>query len=95
MALDQLLVEERPDGPDQDEPKWCEDCACACVLVIASAGWFAAYEGAGPRGSGRGSAAEARLLRQCLYDDPGRNAFICLVFLDDMDQERVPAGLRA
>ncbi|AUB81896.1 TIR domain-containing protein [Candidatus Thiodictyon syntrophicum] len=97
VALDQFLLEDQPGGPDQGWPKWCEDCArdCACVLVIASAGWFTAYEASGPRGSGRGSAAEARLLRQYLYDEPGRNARIRLVLLDDLDPEAVPAGLRA
>lgn len=45
VALDQFLVDERPGGPDEGWPKWCEDSAndCGCVIVIGSAGWFAAY----------------------------------------------------
>jgi SEFIR domain len=47
VALDQFHLDEHPGGPDLGGwPKWCEDCAndSACVLIIASAGWFAEYE---------------------------------------------------
>jgi hypothetical protein len=45
MALDQLLLDDYPGGPDEGWPKWCKDRAndSACALIIASEGWFAAY----------------------------------------------------
>ena len=66
VALDQFYLEEHPGEPDLGWPKWCEDCAnkSACVLVIASAGWFAAYDGEGEPGiGGYGAAVEAALFR--------------------------------
>jgi hypothetical protein len=58
VALDQFYLDANPGGPDEGWPKWCEDCAykSACVLIIASEGWFAAYDKAAePGGSlGRG-----------------------------------------
>src|SRR6516165_934759 len=46
VALDQFYLDEFPGGPDLGWPKWSEDCAneSACVLIVGSAGWFAAYD---------------------------------------------------
>jgi hypothetical protein len=97
VALDQFHLDEHPGGPDLGGwPQWCEDCAneSACVLIIASEGWFAEYENRGPRGSGFGVAAEARLFRQSLWDEKGNNARIRMAFLHDLATDKVPVGLR-
>jgi hypothetical protein len=97
VALDQFLVEEKPGGPDEGWPKWCEDCAneSDCVLVIGSVGWFAAYDGTAPAGIGCGAASEAALFRQYLYDASSNNPRIRLAFLHELDLDRVPERLRA
>src|SRR6476661_5745276 len=66
VALDQFLLDEHPGGPDLGWPKWCEDCVkeSACVLIIASEGWFAAYEKTASPDAGLGAASEADLFRQ-------------------------------
>ena len=57
-------------------PKWCEDCAnqSACVLIIPSEGWFAAYEKTTPLGVGLGAATEADLFRQTLSENLQKRA---------------------
>jgi len=95
VMLDQFFLRENPGGPNLGWPKWCEDCAIQsqCVLIIASEGWFAAYNKA-PEPGGLGAATEADLFRQALYDDKGNNARIRLVFLHDVAADKVPARLR-
>ncbi len=97
VALDQFHLDEHPGGPDEGWPKWCEDCAneSACVLIIASKGWFAAYEQTAPSDQGFGAATEADLFRQDFWDEKGRNARIRLAFLHDVSPEKVPKRLRA
>jgi hypothetical protein len=97
VALDQFYLDEFPGGPDLGWPKWCEDCAnqSACVLIIGSEGWFAAYEKKAGPGVGLGAASEADLFRQSLYDGGGENSRIRLAFLHDIPAEQVPARLRA
>jgi hypothetical protein len=97
VALDQFHLDEHPGGPDLGWPKWCEDCAnaSASVLIIASDGWFAAYEKSVLSGMGLGAATEADLFRQALWDDKGNNARIRLVFLHDSGADKVPVRLRA
>lgn len=91
--------EENPGGADLGGwPKWCEDCAteCACVLIIASEGWFAAYDKPQDQPDvGFGAASEARLFRQALWDKKGNNARIRLAFLHTLAADSVPAPLRA
>jgi hypothetical protein len=52
VALDQFYLDDNPGGPDEGWPKWCEDCAneSACVLIVASEGWFSAYNKCGEPG---------------------------------------------
>jgi hypothetical protein len=96
VALDQFYLDEYPGGPDLGWPTWSEDNASksACVLIIASEGWFAEYENEGPRCGGFGVAAEARLFRQALWDEKSDNARIRIAFLSDLPADKVPAGLR-
>lgn len=96
VLLDQFYMDEHPGGPNEGWPKWCEDAATksACVIIIGSVGWFAAYEGTEPPGKGCGAASEAGLFRQILYTQKGDNAHIRLVYLHHLSPEQVPVGLR-
>jgi hypothetical protein len=98
VALDQFHLDEHPGGPDLGGwPKWCEDCAndSACVLIIASEGWFAEYENKGSPGGGFGVASEARLFRQSLWNEKGNNARIRIAFLNNLTADKIPVGLQA
>jgi hypothetical protein len=97
VALDQFYLDEHPGGPDEGWPKWSEDCAneSACVLIVASEGWFAAYDKTAAPGLGLGAATEADVFRQALWDERGYNARIRLAFLRDIAADKVPTRLRA
>lgn len=98
VELDQFFLIDHPGGPDEGWPKWCDDRAVksACVLVIPSSGWFGAFNGTDQTPSGRGAAAEARLFRQFVYDEKGRNPRIRLAFVDSLPPDCVvPEELRA
>jgi hypothetical protein len=96
VVLDQFLLDEYPGGPDSGWPKWCEDNAndSACILIIASEGWFAAYNKTEQHNVGFGAATEADLFRQALWDEKGENARIRLAFLHEIDSAMVPVRLR-
>lgn len=97
VALDQFYLDEYPGGPDVGWPKWSEDHAnnSACVLIIASEGWFAAYDKTTAPAAGVGAATEADVLRQWLYDEKGDNNHIRIAFLHEIGNELVPRRLRA
>lgn len=97
ILLDQFLLDEKPGGPSEGWPKWCEDAATksACVLIIGSNGWFAAYEKDEAPGIGLGAATEADLFRQSLYNDKRENDRIRLAFLPTTESSPVPEGLQA
>jgi len=97
VVLDQFYLEDYPGGPDEGWPKWCDDCTTQseCVLVVASEGWFAAYNKTEPPGHGLGAATEADLIRQALYDEQGRNERFRLTFLQSLETSKVPDRLRA
>jgi hypothetical protein len=61
VALDQFYLDEFPGEPDLGWPMWCEDNAnkSACVLIIASEGWFAEYDNKGSTGGGGGDGCGA------------------------------------
>jgi hypothetical protein len=97
VALDQFYLREYPGGPNEGWAKWCEDHAnnSMCVLIIASEGWFAAYdktETAQP--GGLGAATEADLFRDAFLQDRGHNERVRLVFLHEVALNRVPVRLR-
>jgi hypothetical protein len=98
VVLDQFYMDENPGGPDDGGwPKWCEHFATEslCVVVIGSEGWFTAYEDPASVVGGYGSASEARLFRQYLYDEKGINERMRLAFLHEMAPATIPPGLRA
>jgi hypothetical protein len=97
VALDQFYLDEHQGGPGVGWRKWSDDQAntSACVLIIASEGWFAAYEKTTAPATGLGAAAEADVLRQWLYDEKGDNNHIRIAFLHEIGNESVPRRLRA
>ncbi len=97
VALDQFHLDDSPGGPDAGWPAWCETCAneSACVLIIGSVGWFAAWDKSNPPENGSGAASEADVIRQKIYDAQGHNSHIRLAFVDDFPPERIPTRLKA
>lgn len=97
VELDQIYVEKNPGGPDEGWPKWCADRAeqSACVLVVPSTGWFAAYNGTAEPRVGCGAATEAHLFRQHLYDEKQVNSRLRLVYVDSLSPDEVPLGRKA
>jgi hypothetical protein len=69
VLLDQLDLDERPGGPDLGWAKWSEDCAnqSPCVPIVASPGWFAAYDKSGPPGLGLGAADPIPVRRRTIH----------------------------
>lgn len=97
VELDQFYLKENPGGPNEGWPKWCEDRTnqSACVVIIASQGWFAAFDGTGEPGSGCGAAVEASLIRSYLYEEKGINPRIRLAFLNPPTADcTIPPRLR-
>src|SRR5271157_1160791 len=97
VRLDQFFLDDNPGGPNVGWPMWCEESAneSKCVLIVASEGWFAAYNKTGDSGSGLGAATEADIFRQALWDEQGQNDRIRLVFLHHVSAETIPSRLRA
>src|SRR5262245_41092953 len=78
VVLDQLAQEREFNGggPDEGWPKWSTDQAGSSdnkVVIIGTASWFRAFEGTEVAGVGLGSAAEAGVIRQRLYNVGGVN----------------------
>ena len=96
LQMDQLYLDQNPGGPNEGWPKWCEDRAVesACVLVIPSEGWFAAYDGTAQPLEGCGAATEAGLFRQYLYNEKQVNMRIRLAYVDSLSAEVVPLALQ-
>jgi SEFIR domain len=97
VELDQFYLGENPGGPDEGWPKWCRDRAVKseCVLVIASPGWFQAFESEGPDGQGLGAAEEARIFGQTIYKEKGICPRIRFVILNTSGDREFPLGLDA
>lgn len=97
VELDQLYFQNNQGGPPEGWPKWCDDRVTQTpkTLIVASPGWFSAYEGKGPSGTGLGAACESGLVRQMLYDAKGINDRFRLVFLEAMAPDAVPIALRS
>ncbi len=96
VELDQFFLEQNPGGPDEGWPKWCEDRAVqsCCVLIVASQGWFDAYENKGSPSESLGAAEEAAIFRQDIYERKGVNVRIRLALLHELDDATIPIRLR-
>ena len=64
------------------------------MLIVASEGWFRCFRGQEKAGVGLGSAAEAGVIQQRLYDSAGKNYDIRVVFFESSDVEDIPRELR-
>jgi hypothetical protein len=95
VELDQFYLDKNPGGPDEGWTKWCRDRAAKaeCVLVIASPGWFQAYEQEGGPNEGLGSALEARIFSQTIYREKGISPRIRFVVLETSKVGTFPVDL--
>ena len=96
VILDQFYLEEHQGGPDEGWPQWCRDCVnnSACVLIIASQGWFDSYNKKCLPGEGLGATYEAGIVEQSLYDKQGINTRFRFAILDDTRSEQFPTELK-
>jgi SEFIR domain len=98
VILDQLADAEKfcCGGPPEGWPQWSKDQAKNAnkVLIVASAGWFRAFERTEVPGAGLGCAAEAGVLEQRLYNASGMNSEIRIVILNPGDDANVPLDLQ-
>jgi len=97
VVLDQFLLDENPGGPSLGWPAWCEEqvTQSACVLIVASSGWFSSYDDPAGTPGGYGAAGEAQLFRQALWDEKGFNDRLRIAFLHELAPDTVPLRLRA
>jgi hypothetical protein len=95
VILDQFFLQEKPGGPAEGWAKWCEDCAshAKAVIVVGSQGWFDVWENTAPPGVAHGSAFEAAVLRQYLYQQKTINERMRLVLLHDLPESAFPTLL--
>lgn len=92
-----LDTDKLPGGPDEGWPMWSQQQVEKCdkVLIASTQGWKESYEAETPLNSGRGAAAEARIIRQQLYETSFVNSKFRVVLLNEADEESIPTGLRA
>ena len=97
IAFDQFYVDDKPGGPDDGWPKWCEDSASksACSLIIASEGWFAAYDKTVPAAEFWAPPRPRQIFSaQKFWDEAGHNSRIRVAFLHPLAADKVPDRLR-
>jgi SEFIR domain len=99
VVLDQLAQERQFNGggPNEGWPKWSTDQAGRGdnkVVIIGTASWFRAFEGTEVPGVGLGSAAEAGVIRQRLYNVGGVNPDIRIVSFEVLEQDAIPIDLQ-
>lgn len=96
VVLDQFLLDDKPEGPDEGWDKWSSDRALNTqyVLIVGTLDWFQCFEKTRPRGSGLGSACEADDIRYRIYEAGGIIDNIRVVLFDDADAAYIPAKLR-
>ncbi|MGA9577738.1 MAG: SEFIR domain-containing protein, partial [Terrimicrobiaceae bacterium] len=98
IVLDQLANEEEfhRGGPPEGWGRWSirEADEADRLLIVASEGWFRCFRGQEKAGVGLGSAAEAGVIQQRLYDSAGKNYDMRVVFFESSDVEDIPRELR-
>ncbi|HZJ65657.1 MAG TPA: SEFIR domain-containing protein [Kofleriaceae bacterium] len=97
VVLDALAQEREfhGGGPDEGWVRWSQTQAgMQRVLIVASPGWIACYEGTQQPGLALGAAAEAAIIRQRLYNSAGISRDIRLVSFAHIEQTSLPLGLQ-
>ncbi|MBL8039621.1 MAG: tetratricopeptide repeat protein [Nitrospira sp.] len=96
VALDQFLLDEKPEGPAHGWDKWSSDCALKTdyVIIIGSESWFQCFEKTQPPGVGLGAACEADDLRTRIYDAAGIVDNIRVILFDDTDATYISAKIK-
>ncbi|HYV13153.1 MAG TPA: tetratricopeptide repeat protein [Pyrinomonadaceae bacterium] len=96
VILDQFFEDDNPAGPKEGWPQWSSNRASRTdyVLIVGTKPWFHCFEGTQPFGEGLGSACEARVIRQRIYDAGGVIDDIRIVLFDDPEGVSIPIELR-
>src|SRR5262245_31336263 len=84
-------------GPDEGWRDWSERQVIEAnrVLIACTEVYTARYQGNDPdKQKGRGTVAEARTIKQFLYDSKGRNARFRVVLFDPADEAYIPHQLK-
>ena len=86
-----------PAGPNEGWPKWSQQQVHLAdkVLIACTTGWRECYETTKTLPAGLGSAAEAHMIHQELYDKAFINEKFRVVLLDAEDEESIPKSLKA
>jgi hypothetical protein len=97
VVFDEFYLAVKPEGPDEKWSRWCINQAkdSACVLMVGSSGWYAAFSdprSAGPD-EGRGAAAEANVIQEQLYQLKWVTGRHRVVLLDAGDAEGLPVEI--
>lgn len=94
VLLDQFVLQDKASGPNW--PKWCSDRASQTeyILIIGTQAWFQCFEQKQPPGIGLGSAYEANIIRQRIYEAGAVIDNIRVVLLDDAEAVNISLELR-
>ncbi len=96
VILDQTYLAANPGGPDEGWPGWSMRNAGQTekVLIIGTVGWFRCYAGTEVASQGLGSAIEARVIKQRLYDSGGISGVMRVAAFDAADLAEIPSELK-
>jgi len=91
VMFDRFFLDKNPSGPDIGWSTWYRECAAQSqrVLIVASEGWFAAYDENDPL-----PGSDAAVLREMLRNGNGDNGRISLVLLHEIPEDKIPCCLR-
>jgi hypothetical protein len=86
----------RTGGPDDGWPWWCERQIVESdyVLACCTAMFHERFDGPQQPDTGQGTAWEAQMIRQYLYENPRENRKIRPLILDETDRPHIPVALR-
>jgi len=97
VAFDEFYLASKPGGPDEKWSRWCINQAgdSACVLMVGSPGWYAAFADptSTPPGEGQGAAAEASIIQEQLYQARWVTTRHRVVLLSTADAEGLPVEI--
>ena len=99
VTFDEFYLEANPGGPDEKWSRWCIEQAkeSACVLIVGSRGWYAAFDPTSttPEGEpgGWGAAAEANVIQEQLYQAKFVSKRHRVVLVDPADAGGLPVEI--